>query len=166
MVNKTAFDLSSSFQRGLKEKISCREKIKLSDGKQHMWSKVFIAALATSFGTFVTLCLLLFGLSWLLFICTVGMTVVIFSLWLFSRKMAEIAVKGDVLLVKPIIGLHKVTSLSSVKHFKSRSFLKLSLTSLSFYLDGSLTKIISFRILQEKDPLPEQVFQFILENKR
>ena len=80
--------------------------------------------------------------------------------------MAEIAVKGDVLLVKPIVGMNQVTALSSVKRFKSRSFVNLSLTCLSFYLDGTRKKIISFRILRGKDPLPEHVFQFILNNQR
>lgn len=166
MVNDSTFDLSLSFQKRLKEKIVGREKIRLSDGNQPFWNKLFTVSLWISFALFFAIGYFFLGLTWMLLFSSVAAAVFLLGLWLYSRKMAEIAVKGDVLLVKPIVGMNQVTALSSVKRFKSRSFLNLSLTCLSFYLDGVRKEIISFRILRGKDPLPEDVFKFILNNQR
>lgn len=166
MFNNSRFDLSLSFQKRLKAKIVCREKIRLSDGKQPFWNTVFTVSLWMSFVLFFTIGFFFLGMTWILLFSSIAVAVILLGLWLYSRKMAEIAVKGDVLLVKPLVGMNQVTALSSVKRFKSRCFLNLSLTCLSYYLDGVRKEIISFRILREKDPLPEHVFQFILNNKR
>lgn len=167
MVKSSTFELSLPFQKRLKEKMIVREKIKLSDGNQSFWNKLFAVVLSVSFASFCTGCYFLFGISWMLLFFSLLMAITIVGLCVYSRrKMAEISVKGDVLLVKPINGTHQVTTLSSVKCFKSRSFLNLSLTRLSYYLDGARQEIVSFRILRDKEPLPEHVFQFILNNKR
>lgn len=75
MVNDSTFDLSLSFQKRLKEKIVGREKIRLSDGNQPFWNKLFTVSLWISFALFFAIGYFFLGLSWMLLFSSVAAAV-------------------------------------------------------------------------------------------
>lgn len=75
--------------------------------------------------------------------------------------MADISVKGDVLLINQLFCPCKVTSIKSVRQIKTRKFYRFSVTSLTYFLDGNKGKIILFKRLRTEGNEPETIIKLI-----
>lgn len=99
-------------------------------------------------------------MTWKFVAIVAGMVMLFYPIYLFCRKMADIAVKGDILLINQFFSPCKVTSIKSVRAVKTRSFLQFSITSLTYSLDGNRGKIILFES-NSKGTRPEEIIKFI-----
>ena len=153
--------INTGVREKLLHKISKRERIQITSGKHQYISFSLMLIYALVVLTVISFYIYGKGLTWEL----IAYSFVLFSLFLplyrVCRKMADIAVKGDILLINQIFCPCKVTSIKSVRAVKTRSFLKFSVTSLTYFLDGSKGKIILFERLKSGRDEPEAIIKFI-----
>lgn len=152
---------NTGFQEKLLQKISKRERIQITSGKHQYISFSLILIYTLLFLSTISFYLYRNGLTWELIIISAAMAFLFYPLFVVCRKMADIAVKGDILLINQIFSPCKVTSIKSVRAVRTRSFLHLSVTSLTYILDGSKGKIILFERLRSKGNKPEEIIKFI-----
>lgn len=136
--------ITKGVQEKLLQKISKRERIQITSGKQQYlsFSMIFFYVAATLF--LISFFVYHQGITWELIAFSFVSALFFYPLYRICRKMADIAVKGDILLINQIFSPCKVASIKSVRAVKTRSFLRLSVTSLTYFLDGNKGKILLF----------------------
>jgi hypothetical protein len=152
---------NTGFQEKLLQKISKRERIQITSGKHQYISFSLILFYVVIVLSTISFYLYRNGLTWKLLFIAACMMILFYPLFLVCRKMADIAVKGDILLINQIFSPCKVTSIKSVRAVRTRSFFHLSITSLTYILDGSKGKVILFERLKSKGSKPEEIIKFI-----
>ncbi len=153
--------INAGVQEKLLQKISRRERIQITSGKHQYISFSLILFYATIVLSTIFFYVYRNGVTWKLIALSAAMAIAFYPLYLMCRKMADIAVKGDILLINQFFCPCKVTSIKSVRAVRTRSFLRFSITSLTYILDGSKGKIILFERQRSKGSKPEEIIKFI-----
>lgn len=150
-------------QQKLLQKISRRERIEITSGKHHRisFSALFIYSIISA--SSILLYLYLYGLTWKLIAITGIFSLFFGLLYLICRKMADLAVKGDALLISQFSRPCKVTLIKSVKSIRTRRFLQFSVTSLTFSLDGNKGKVFLLKRIRPEGNKPESIIKFIMD---
>lgn len=152
--------INTGVQEKLLQKISKRERIQITSGKHQYISFSLLVVYALIIASTVTFYVLRYGVTWKLVILSAGLLMFFYPIYVFCKKMADIAVKGDILLINQFFSPCKVTSIKSVRAVKTRSFLHFSVTSLTYSLDGNRGKIILFE-RTARGQRPEEIIKFI-----
>lgn len=145
----------------LLQQMSKRERIQITSGKHEILSFSLLISYVVGSLSIVAFILLRQGFSWELLLLAFALTALFFPLYSTCRKMADISVKGDVLLINQLFRPCKVTSIKSVRQIKTRKFLHVSVTSLTYFLDGHKGKIILFKRLKTEGNEPETIIKLI-----
>lgn len=150
-------------QQRLLQKISKRERIHITSGKHERISfSILFIYIAISF-LIVFFLFYQSGLDWRLTAIIGGLFVLFFPLYFLCRKIADVTVKGDALLINQFSCPCKVTSLKSVRNVKTRNFYFFSLTTLTFILDGNRGKVFLVEKLSRKGDKMESIIRFIVK---
>lgn len=142
-------------------KLAKHERIHITSGKRKQTSqKILITYLILSSGSLATY-LFLHGLTWKIAIIFGLEVILFFSIFQFLKKVSDISVKGEHMMINQFNYPCKVTSLKSIKDVKTKSFMRFTWTSLSFNIDGNRQKIILLKKIRPDGNLPEVVINFI-----
>jgi hypothetical protein len=142
-------------------KLSKHERIHITSGKRKQTTqKILITYLILSSGSLATY-LFLHGLTWKIAIIFGLEVILFFSIFQFLKKVSDISVKGEHMMINQFNYPCKVTSLKSIKDVKTKSFMRFTWTSLSFNIDGNRQKIILLKKIRPDGNLPEVVINFI-----
>jgi uncharacterized membrane protein len=142
-------------------KLSKQERIHITSGKRKQTTqRILITYLILSLGSLATY-LFLHGLSWKIAIIF-GLEVILFYLiFQILKRVSDISVKGEHMMINQYNYPCKVTSLKSIKDVKTTRFMRFTWTSLSFNIDGNRQKIIILKKIKPDGNLPEVVINFI-----
>jgi hypothetical protein len=143
------------------KKLSKQERIHITSGKRKQTTqKIMITYLILSLGSIVTY-LILHGLTWKIAIIFGVLAVLFFPLFQILKKVSDISVKGEHMMINQFNYPCKVTSMKSIKDVKTRKFMRFTCTSLSFNIDGNRQKIILLKKIRPDGSLPEVLINFI-----
>jgi uncharacterized membrane protein len=142
-------------------KLSKQERIHITSGKRKQTTrKILIAYLILSASSLATYFFLL-GFNWKISIIFGAEIILFFVLLQKLKKVADISVKGDHMMINQFNYPCKVTSISSIKDVKTKKFMRFTWTSLSFNIDGNRQNIILLKKIKPDGNLPEVVINFI-----
>jgi hypothetical protein len=142
-------------------KLTKQERIHITSGKRKQTTqKILIAYFILSFGS-LAIFTFLQGLT-LKTVIIFGLEVILFfPIFQTLKKVSDISVKGEHMMINQFNYPCKVTSLKSIKDVKTKSFMRFTWTSLSFNIDGNRQKIILLKKIRPDGNLPEVVINFI-----
>jgi len=142
-------------------KLSKQERIHITSGKRKQTTlKILISYVILSVA-FLATYIFSQGLTWKITIIF-GVELILFFVILQKlKKVADISVKGDHMMINKFNYPCKVTSISSIKDVKSKRFMRFTWTSLSFNIDGNRQNIILLKKIKPDGNLPEVVINFI-----
>lgn len=152
---------NTGIQEKLLQKISKRERIQITSGKHQYVSFSLILFYAAFVLSTIFFYVYRNGITWKLIFISAAFMLLFYPLYMICRKMADIAVKGDILLINQSFSPCKVTSIKSVRAVRTRSFLHFSVTSLTYILDGSKGNIILLERQRSSRSKPEEIIKFI-----
>jgi hypothetical protein len=134
-----------------------RERIDFSPKKYFKWLKtclICILTLAILLNVFI---LVYFEVTFtLLAVCAANIVLALWIVLYLRRRIKSTSVKGDTLILNSFDQKSVVTSIRSIKNVKTRSFLGISRTQLSYKLDGVTRSAIFFGI-SSYYPVPPEV---------
>ena len=145
----------------LLQKISRRERIQVTSGTHEYVSLSLLSVYLLSSASALVYLGVAYGFTWKWFLCTLLVSFVFIPLYKLCFKLADISIKGDVVLINQLFKPCKVTSIKSVRQIRTRKFLNYSLTSLTYYLDGNKGKIILFKHSNRPGSEPEVIIRHI-----
>ncbi len=142
-------------------KLSKQERIHITSGKRKQTTRKILIAYfilsASSSGTY----LFLLGLNWKISIVFGVEIILFFVMFQELKKVADISVKGDHMMINQFNYPCKITSVKSIKDVKTKRFMRFTWTSLSYNIDGNRQKIILLKKIKPDGNLPEVVINFI-----
>ncbi len=142
-------------------KLSKQERIHITSGKRKQTTqKIVITYLILSLGITVTY-LILNGLNLKIALIFGVLAGLFFPLFQILKKVSDISVKGEHMMINQFNYPCKVTSMKSIKDVKTRKFMRFTCTSLSFNIDGNRQKIILLKKIRPDGSLPEVLINFI-----
>lgn len=145
------------------KKLSKQERIHITSGKRKQTTqKIIITYLILILGLIVTY-IILHGLTWKIAIIFGVLTCLFFPLFQILKKVSDISIKGEHMMINQFNYPCKVTSMKSVKDVKTRRFMRFTCTSLSFNIDGNRQRIILLKKIRPDGNLPEVLINFIKE---
>ncbi len=143
------------------KKLSKQERIHITSGKRKQTTqKIVITYLILSLGITVTY-LILNGLNLKIALIFGVLAGLFFPLFQILKKVSDISVKGEHMMINQFNYPCKVTSMKSIKDVKTRKFMRFTCTSLSFNIDGNRQKIILLKKIRPDGSLPEVLINFI-----
>ncbi len=138
-----------------------QERIHITSGKRKQTTqKILIAYLILGLGSVLTY-IILHGLTWKIAIIFGLVTLMFFPFFQLLKKVSDISVKGDHVMINQFNYPCKVTSVKSIKDVKTKRFMRFTCTSLSFNIDGNRQRIILLKKIRPDGHLPEVVINFI-----
>ena len=143
------------------KKLSKQERIHITSGKRKQTTqKILITYLILSLGSAATY-IFLHGLTWKIAIIFGIEAILFFPFFQILKKVSDISVKGEHMMINQFNYPCKVTSMKSIKDVKTRKFMRFTWTSLSFNIDGNRHKIILLKKIRPDGSLPEVLINFI-----
>lgn len=159
MIERNA--ITSKSKEIILKKLSKQERIHITSGKRKQTTqKILLTYFLLSLGTLFTY-LFFHGLTWKITIIFSLETLLFFPLFHLLKKVSDISIKGEHMMINQFNYPCKVTSMKSIKDVKTRKFLRFTFTSLSFNIDGNREKIILLKKIKPEGNLPEVVINFI-----
>jgi hypothetical protein len=159
MINENA--ITTRAKKIILSKLSKQERIHITSGKRKQTTrKILIAYLILSASSLATYFFLL-GFNWKISIIFGAEIILFFVLFQKIKKVADISVKGDHMMINQFNYPCKVTSVKSIKDVKTKKFMLYTYTHLSFNIDGNRQSIILLKKIKPDGNLPEVVINFI-----
>lgn len=149
-------------QETLLRQISRRERIQITSGLQVYLSLALLMTYVAGSTAWITYSFFAIGLSWLWIAMTLGLAFLFFPLFFWVCRLADIAVKGDVLMINQLFKPCSVTSVTSIRDIKTHKFLSLTFTRLTYYLDGKKGTICLVKRLVKPGTEPELIIRTLL----
>jgi hypothetical protein len=142
-------------------KISNQERIHLTSGKRKQTTQKILLTYLLINVAVITTYLILHGLTWNIAIITGILSLLIIPIFQLLKKVSDISIKGEHMMINQFNYPCKVTSLKSIKDVKTKRFMRFTWTSLSFNIDGNRQKIILLKKIKPDGNLPEVLINFI-----
>ncbi len=142
-------------------KISNQERIHLTSGKRKQTTQKILLTYLLINVAVITTYLILHGLTWNIAIIIGILSLLIIPIFQLLKKVSDISIKGEHMMINQFNYPCKVTSLKSIKDVKTKRFMRFTWTSLSFNIDGNRQKIILLKKIKPDGNLPEALINFI-----
>jgi hypothetical protein len=150
-------------QDSLLLKISKRERIQITSGFQEYLSLFLLVTYLIGSVCCLTFLFMNLGFSWIPLTLIFAFSLLFMPLFTWVCCLADIAVKGDILLISRLFKPCTVTSLNSISEIKTYRFLKFTFTRLTYYIDGKKGNILVFKRVSNAATAPEAIIRTVLQ---
>lgn len=150
-------------QDSLLHKISKREQIQITSGFQEYLSLSLLFVYVLISAGCLTFLFMTLGFSWLPLTLIFAFAILFMPLFTWVCCLADIAVKGDILMITRLFKPCTVTSLNNIAEIKTHHFLKFTFTRLTYYIDGKKGNILVFKRVSQKSTAPEAIIRTVLQ---